>query len=176
MSFGNNISSVNISCPLVATSFGWNTLGNNILWMKHFEQQWPCQQCFCNYHHLYYFCCLSKFSIINIIFIIFIVCTINIIFTYNLCWLYNKHHSCNLYCLCIKHRMYNQHIIYVFFIACIIFISSISSHHYNNLVRNGGFRCNEQFKQQFSKQCKRKRQRQISNGTSPSQQHNTNSS
>jgi len=47
-----------------------------------------------------------------------------------------------------------------YFITCIIFISNISFHHYNGLDRNGGFGCNEQFKQQFSKQCKRKRQRQ----------------
>ncbi len=131
MSFGNNISSVNISYVLVATSFGWNTLGSKILWMKHFEQQWPWQQFFANniICIISLVCGNSKSSMINIICIIFIVFVINVIFTYNLCWFYNKHHFYNLYCLCTKHHLYNQHIIYVVFITCIIFISSISSRH-----------------------------------------------
>lgn len=160
MSFGSNVSSINISHPLASTL--------TIFWQQHplAKTSQATTSSGNNYLNnifatnivftIFVVFSSSKPSTIKIIYVIFIV---NIISTYHLCCLYNKHHFYNLYCLCNKHHLYNQHINFVVFITNIIFTSNISCHHYNHLVGNGGYGCNEQFKQQFDKQCKKKRQR-----------------
>lgn len=132
MSFGNNISSINISHPF-ASKFFMSTLA--IFWQHHPLAKTSRTTSFCNNDLNNVFATIvftifvvfnsSKPSIKKIISIIFIVFIINIISTYHLCCLYNKHHFCNLYCLCNKHHLYNQHVIFVVFIANIIFTSNI---------------------------------------------------
>ncbi len=167
MSFGSNVSKINISHPLASTFF---TSTLTIFWQQHLLVKTRATTSFSNndlnnnifatniVFTIFAIFSSSKPSTIKIISIIFIVFTVNIISTYHLCCFYIKHRFYNLYCLCNKHHLYNQHIIFVVFITNIIFTSNISCHHDNHLVGNKGYGCNEQFKQQFDKQCKNKRQ------------------